>query len=420
MGKKKLLRYKKEGSDLARVSKVIVSIKSGDSYDDRFCLTREGSSDAFLEHGKHGTTALYTVDSGPIIFYLHLVMIGKKIKKIDLFPRPEIKGKKAALLQPVDENEEQLELLKELKAMCDQVGPQSVFFNFECCAGYSEAGFGQNPTVQPSYHELIAFLVRIYGATCLFCDFSLKALISNWSNKLLGPKPFTIVGQFADELFLSFYPFRMKSTNIPALQKLGHLVPQASTTSRKNGLKPSRIDFLAQKETILYTVNTEVEPLLRRTENNVKERYKTPDLPIQSPYEIEILSVASYFNSGDFTRKALSLANQSNDINLCILDEKNFGFCGHAVITYPTKNPEKNPNPGRIVVSCAHMSDIVSIPASSGNLLNVVEKSYGPKSKEYYHVLERLKFAKTDFEKNQTVQDLSIGLVKGVSLLSIN
>jgi hypothetical protein len=39
---------------------------------------------------------------------------------------------------------------------------------------------------------------------CMFSDFSLKALVKTWDEKLLGPNPFVKIGETSNEVELRF------------------------------------------------------------------------------------------------------------------------------------------------------------------------------------------------------------------------
>lgn len=70
-----------------------------------------------------------------------------------------------------------------------QVDPDCVVFNWECSSGYSSQAFGEGSS---NVFGLAKMMVD-RGHMVMFSDFSLKALIAQWDQKLMGPNPFVKV-----------------------------------------------------------------------------------------------------------------------------------------------------------------------------------------------------------------------------------
>ena len=134
---------------------------------------------------------------------------------------------------------------RELLEDINSVAADSVTFNWECCGACGPHGFGRRRafgapsatmqiigqalqrgfTVRRSdasstlgnvehaflyYHALRFLLLRSSEVMC--SDFSLKALLSEWSEALLGPNPFTVLPCQCDHQFqLDFFPEHLKS-----------------------------------------------------------------------------------------------------------------------------------------------------------------------------------------------------------------
>lgn len=85
---------------------------------------------------------------------------------------------------PTNENDK--ELLKNI----NEVHPDCVVFNWECSSGYGGQTFPEGSSNLFRFTRII--LDR--GHMAMFSDFSLKALINEWSERELGPNPFKKVG----------------------------------------------------------------------------------------------------------------------------------------------------------------------------------------------------------------------------------
>ena len=108
------------------------------------------------------------------------------------------------------------------------VPADSVTFNWECCGACSDKGFRQGSRASArsrsrrlisasssSTVDLIAFALQS-GFSVMCSDFSLKALISEWSEELLGPNPFTrLPGTCDDQFQLEFFPEHLKNEDVP-------------------------------------------------------------------------------------------------------------------------------------------------------------------------------------------------------------
>lgn len=80
------------------------------------------------------------------------------------------------------------------------VDSDCVVFNWECCWGYNDKSFPEGSEI------VFDFLNTILdkGHMAMFSDFSLKALITRWSEKRLGPNPFRLISSTSDPIDLRF------------------------------------------------------------------------------------------------------------------------------------------------------------------------------------------------------------------------
>ena len=111
---------------------------------------------------------------------------------------------------------------RELVQDINAVAADSVTFNWECCGACGCHGFGhrRGQVRQPSATmQLISYALQ-RGFTVMCSDFSLKALLSEWPEALLGPNPFVKLPSQCDHQFqLDFFPEQLKHDEVP--QSLG-------------------------------------------------------------------------------------------------------------------------------------------------------------------------------------------------------
>merc|ERR1719197_1652152 len=160
-----------------------------------------------------------------------------------------------ASLVPIPEQQvEWRNLVEEVQ----QVPPDSVVFNWECCSGCGDHAFpclvGQHgcqdsaskiQTSAPSVTmQFIGFALRS-AFTVMCSDFSLKSLIHEWSEEQLGPNPFLQVGTCDHQFCLEFIPSELQSEEVPQqLQVVGELCADKG-----------KAVVTAMGSTIVYTVN---------------------------------------------------------------------------------------------------------------------------------------------------------------------
>jgi len=166
------------------------------------------------------------------------------------------------------------------------------------------------------------------GFMVMFSDFALKALITDWDEKLLGPNPFIMVSEFGSKFELKFNPDDLKACPSVQLQKVGELC--------ENGIAQVH----AMPGTIFYTVNY--------------EKIRTRD------YSVQILTVATNLNG----------MKPQLEKNACqVSGSSEVGAAGHVLITYPTG--------GFILTSCGHWVELSKLDVSIDKLLSVASNDFG-------------------------------------------
>ena len=155
-------------------------------------------------------------------------------------------------------------LLNGLKAICDDVGPEAVCFNFECCSGYSTSFEG----MKKIHMELTAFLVKEFGCLVMFSDFSLKALIRDWDATLLGPNPFVNVAEFSGNLVIHFDCNTLKESPSTQLAVVGNL------SDKGDGQGSVLVSTMSS--TIAYTITQAASDTLTSAQWSAEERKALP------------------------------------------------------------------------------------------------------------------------------------------------
>jgi len=171
-------------------------------------------------------------------------------------------------------------------------------------------------------------------------DFSLKALIKDWDETILGANPFVQVGTFSSSLTLRFDSSKLKQCEDSAqLQVLGDLC--------ENG----KAEIHALSGTIVYAVDSSV------TTRDHPESSKS--LGWESLEVLTIVSELEGRTPHHYTRKSTYLSTMDG----CS------GLAGHCILRFPSK--------GRLLVSCPHWIELSKVDVSVENLLNVTSKMYG-------------------------------------------
>merc|ERR1719440_1967951 len=185
---------------------------------------------------------------------------------------------------PVPEDQEEwISLLLDVRS----VPADSVVFNWECCSGCGDHPFpcsdqqcgqrgdganrfrGQDiPQSSSITMQFMGFALRA-GFTVICSDFSLKSLISEWSEQELGPNPFLKVGGCSGQFSLDFIPEELQNEEVPQqLQVVGELCADRGKAIVE-----------AMGDTIVYTVNP------KRTETEL--------------YDLKVLTVVTDFCGDD-------------------------------------------------------------------------------------------------------------------------
>lgn len=128
---------------------------------------------------------------------------------------PLVKAFKGENIEQKYKGDETPKLAKEIVSYTKEVDPDCVVFNWECSSGYSCEQFAEKV-------ELMEFLGLLLnkGFMTMFSDFSLKALINDWNQSILGKNPFKRTGEISGPATLKFKPSVLKECPSSQLQLL--------------------------------------------------------------------------------------------------------------------------------------------------------------------------------------------------------
>eukprot|EP00928_Gymnodinium_smaydae_P024322 TRINITY_DN1970_c0_g2_i1.p1 TRINITY_DN1970_c0_g2~~TRINITY_DN1970_c0_g2_i1.p1 ORF type:complete len:439 (-),score=96.08 TRINITY_DN1970_c0_g2_i1:212-1528(-) len=268
------------------------------------------------------------------------------------------------------------------------VPADSVTFNWECCSGCSDSGFplcgarrsstssipsrlgrrlrgslaGQAPSATMN---LMGLAVR-RGHTVMCSDFSLKALISEWSEEQLGPNPFLKLQQECDQQFqLDFLPQELRHEEVPQqLQVVGELCAERG-----------KAIVAALGGTIVYTVNPTRAPT---------------DL-----YELKVLTVVSSWTGGADLPEAMQ----------CSVGEgahAKRGAAGHVTLTYASG--------GQLVTSMGHWIELTRIDTALESVMEVAARNFGRAEAE--QLASEMNGLRSESERRECVQKWSKQMVQ--------
>ena len=162
-------------------------------------------------------------------------------------------------------------------------------------------------------------------------DFSLKALIHDWDEAVLGHNPLVQVGQFDSRFKLRFDSEVLMGCPSAQLQNVGRLCADTGALSSQ-----------AMGGTIAYGIDRE--------------------------------KLATAVGRGDYKFKVLTVAHEMGSMDLGTVEKHSWsiagqkGLAGHCLLTYPTG--------GTLLTSCGHWIELVKVDTSIERLVTVAS-DYG-------------------------------------------
>ena len=287
---------------------VIISIRDGASYDELFTKVEQK-----VAVGNHVHSYLVTnFDPNTLL----------EILKKDPDENPNILR---------DWGKDSFQMFKDISS----VDPSSVVFNWECCGGCSSRGFANGISATP----LISYLLKEKSFMVMCSDFSLKALIKEWDERLLGANPLVDVGNFSSKVTLRFDSNNLKRCESSAqLQMLGELCEEG------------KVEVDAMASTIAFAIDQRV-----RANNHPKSCR-------DGWQSVEVLTIATQLGfemPTSFTSEKSLLSSIG----------KYSGLVGHCIIHYPSG--------GRLLLACPHWVELSQIDVEFEQLNKVSNERYG-------------------------------------------
>jgi hypothetical protein len=236
-----------------------------------------------------------------------------------------------------------------------QVQADSVVFNWECCSGCGSNRFHDAHIVMDLVKQLLD-----RGHMVMFSDFSLKALITEWKENLLGPNPFLKVSEFGGKFQLRFDAEVLKACSSAQLQKLGELA--------SNG----KADLHALPDTIAYSID-----------------WTKADC---SAYDCQVLTVMSQING--------ERVQAQNPGQMCEAGGRQ-GLAGHVMLTYPSG--------GRLLASAGHWIELSRLDVNLADLIQAAA-SYGTTFQN--EVQASMAACRTNEERQRSIQAFSSQMIQ--------
>jgi len=128
------------------------------------------------------------------------------------------------LLAALAHEEEVDETYQEIVKDIERAEPESVLLNFECCGACSDKGFSHPTEV---FGLLDSFLKHKHNVA--FGDFSTKALIHAWDEKVLGKNPLVRCGELSASFDLRFDAAALRACPNAQLSTVGELCAETGS-----------------------------------------------------------------------------------------------------------------------------------------------------------------------------------------------
>eukprot|EP00816_Leptocylindrus_hargravesii_P010494 CAMPEP_0196802172 /NCGR_PEP_ID=MMETSP1362-20130617/1837_1 /TAXON_ID=163516 /ORGANISM="Leptocylindrus danicus, Strain CCMP1856" /LENGTH=410 /DNA_ID=CAMNT_0042173393 /DNA_START=1804 /DNA_END=3036 /DNA_ORIENTATION=- len=326
-----------ESSSLSELIAVIISIRYGTSYDTLFTDVQQKS-----EQGTHVNTYLVQDMDPNELLKLCCMNLDEKRFYIER-----------------DWGKDACDMLTDINS----VDPDSVVFNWECCCGCGDHGFDNKVTPMP----LFSYLLHERSFMVMCSDFSLKALIHEWDDEILGVNPLKKVGTFSSRMVLRFDPKKLQGCeDSTQLQMLGELCKDSGEAS-----------VHALGGTIAYTIDSNVTP---QSHPNKSVGWT----------ELEVLTFATELDGNG----PESYTRERNEL---LSFKESSALPGHCLLRFPST--------GRLLVSCPHWIELSRLDVSKESLFQVAQDWYG--AAECASMAQEYGAIDNEEERNEYVQKKS-------------
>ena len=248
--------------------------------------------------------------------------------------------------------------IKNLGKEMEDVSPDAVLFNFECCSGCSTNNY--HFPQKGSTIKLISYLLE-RGHMVMCSDFAVRALINDWG-KTLGPNPFVILGECRTFIELSFSPKALEESPSKQLQMVGQLCQTGK----------SFIDDVWPRTIVLGIDTTKIENEL---------------------YTVSVLTIVTNTDGYDI--------NSKKEYSWTIDDET--GPVGHVLLKYKTG--------GMLLLTAVHWIELSKLNVNIHNLEEVALKNYG-ENHGYLEKINEIKNTEDEGERQTKINKMACKFVQ--------
>ena len=308
---------------------LIFTIRQSNSYDALFQSIKQDAPEGEC-------VKVYQVEAAFLPFLQQaLLLTNDRLQEIDSILAPLPAGPQKTSISRV---------LSQVVPEVNDLEPECVVVNFECCSNCSDSGFSQ-PCAHTHHssrgHDLsIDFIGQCIakGNFVMVSDFSLKALMAKWTGNhaVLGRNPFKKLGTFDRGFELRFD--REVLQDCPSAQ----LKVLAEMSTKGNAL------VHAMSSTVMYGVDHEVAATQT------------------SKYTLDVLTVMTSCGGRKDIKEPRKFMVESGG---------HTGAAGHVTLTYPSG--------GVLLTSAGHWIELQKVKTDEKAFFNVMASEYGTSSRKF-------------------------------------
>lgn len=314
------------------IASIIITLCHGSSYDPLF------------------TTVKQKPPEGSRILLYALQMTNIKILN-ELLTKGKLDDGLKKTIVDTNEQESVSELIKEIS----DIEPDCVLFNFECCSGVCCSNQKYSFPDKKAALELLEISIN-KGYQVMLSDFSVKAFVNDWDEKILGPKSLLNIGTVDHAIKLRFKPDTLKGCESAQLRIVGELAAEGIAVINVMG------------GTVVIGVDK------KKTKNEY--------------YKFEILT---------------EVEKKGNIIQDSFVDEKEKTTIGHAMLKYKSGSI--------ITVSAGHWVELNNINVDIRNIEKVADKYW---KGDYSEQINSMKMMEAPQQKKM-MQDFAKNFVQQTS-----
>jgi hypothetical protein len=361
-----LITYINHGADEnLHVLSVIITILKDSSYDEIYRVIPQTSPE--------GRVAVFQINPLAIGYFL------KKFNDENFTFDEEFKNS----------NSEFVENFTEIFEYLKDIEPDCVLFNYECC---SACGDFMSFSKKENTLKLIDIVMK-RGSYFMFSDFSVKSLLLDWDENILGKNPFLQIGSNSSHFDLKFDKETLQNCDSAQLKTVGNLSENGSLSIHVMGgtivfgLDKEKIDEEKYKLEIL-TIADNIKDFLDSYEESDSKNFELeqvnqlfPQSQSQDQFEAEAEENQIPNNENLFNKKNEKTKQKKFDKEKYFVELKNYkGAIGHVVLHYKSG--------GKLFLSAGHWIELSKVNVKLDDLEKVSKNLY---SNKYDNEIEKIK-----------------------------